>query len=231
MWVVLVRWAAGQTSTCSAALTAIMSCPRISGWHLYPQLLRRTTRKLSWHLVRAIIKGTIGPTCRSVHRSKGKGKLILLQRFFSSPGQGIWRAFRLSHLKCGPRAGQLGAGPIAEAICSSSPCSLTCTSANQHRGHGHSSVHAGSGELMHQGVKGPMCAGLALLGPVIEKFVDVADIYEPLEDGTRDKAFISKVLFLSWCFICPLGLAQANFGIGGGGKIMLLGMSRSLLRD
>ena len=76
-----------------------------------------------------------------------------------------------------------------------------------------------------------MCAGLALLGPVIEKFVDVADIYEPLEDGTRDKAFISKVLFLSLCCIFPLGLAQANFDIGGGGKIMLKGISQKLVEE
>ena len=36
-------------------------------------------------------------------------------------------------------------------------------------------------------------AGLQLLGKVDEKFVEVVDVFEPLEDGTRDKAFISKV--------------------------------------
>lgn len=34
--------------------------------------------------------------------------------------------------------------------------------------------------------------GLALLGPIDEKFVYVSDIYEPLTDGTKDKVFISK---------------------------------------
>ena len=35
-------------------------------------------------------------------------------------------------------------------------------------------------------------AGLALLGPIEEKFVDVTDLYVPKEDGTKDKAFISR---------------------------------------
>eukprot|EP00163_Fabomonas_tropica_P015705 TRINITY_DN28531_c0_g1_i1.p1 TRINITY_DN28531_c0_g1~~TRINITY_DN28531_c0_g1_i1.p1 ORF type:complete len:452 (+),score=158.55 TRINITY_DN28531_c0_g1_i1:33-1358(+) len=34
--------------------------------------------------------------------------------------------------------------------------------------------------------------GLALLGPIEEKFYDTQAIYEPLEDGTKDKVFISK---------------------------------------
>ena len=34
--------------------------------------------------------------------------------------------------------------------------------------------------------------GLALLGPIDEKFVDVVDVYDPLESGQRDKCFISK---------------------------------------
>ncbi len=37
-----------------------------------------------------------------------------------------------------------------------------------------------------------MHAGLALLGPIDEKFVDVVDVYEPLESGQRDMCFISK---------------------------------------
>mmetsp|Transcript_9564 Transcript_9564/g.16904 ORF Transcript_9564/g.16904 Transcript_9564/m.16904 type:complete len:445 (+) Transcript_9564:56-1390(+) len=37
-----------------------------------------------------------------------------------------------------------------------------------------------------------LAPGLALLGPVDEKFVEVRDLYEPIEDGTRDKTFISK---------------------------------------
>ena len=35
-------------------------------------------------------------------------------------------------------------------------------------------------------------AGLALLGSVDEKFVEVTDVYEPNESGQMDKAFISK---------------------------------------
>ena len=35
-------------------------------------------------------------------------------------------------------------------------------------------------------------AGLALLGPVEEKFVEVTDIMEPLSSGQQDGAFISK---------------------------------------
>ena len=35
-------------------------------------------------------------------------------------------------------------------------------------------------------------AGLALLGSVDEKFVEVTDVYEPNESGQRDRAFISK---------------------------------------
>ncbi len=34
--------------------------------------------------------------------------------------------------------------------------------------------------------------GLGLLGPILEKFVDVSDLYEPIEDGTNDNVFISK---------------------------------------
>lgn len=30
-----------------------------------------------------------------------------------------------------------------------------------------------------------LAPGLALLGPVDEKFVEVRDLYEPIEDGTR----------------------------------------------
>lgn len=37
-----------------------------------------------------------------------------------------------------------------------------------------------------------LAPGLALLGPIDEKFIEVQDIYEPLEDGKRDSAFISK---------------------------------------
>lgn len=37
-----------------------------------------------------------------------------------------------------------------------------------------------------------LAPGLALLGPVDEKFVSVSDVYEPLEDGKRDNAYISK---------------------------------------
>lgn len=35
-------------------------------------------------------------------------------------------------------------------------------------------------------------AGLALLGPILEKFVDVKDIFEPISDGTADSIFVSK---------------------------------------
>eukprot|EP00798_Chlamydomonas_sp_ICE-L_P022390 gene22390-29499_t len=37
-----------------------------------------------------------------------------------------------------------------------------------------------------------LAPGLALLGKIDEKFVEVRDIYEPLQDGTADKCFISK---------------------------------------
>ena len=37
-----------------------------------------------------------------------------------------------------------------------------------------------------------MPAGLALLGAVEEKFVEVTDILEPNDDGRASKAFISK---------------------------------------
>lgn len=35
-------------------------------------------------------------------------------------------------------------------------------------------------------------AGLKLLGPVLEKFMEVKDLYEPLNDGRSDNVFISK---------------------------------------
>ena len=35
-------------------------------------------------------------------------------------------------------------------------------------------------------------AGLALLGPIDEKFVEVTDLYAPLADGREDNAFISR---------------------------------------
>lgn len=35
-------------------------------------------------------------------------------------------------------------------------------------------------------------AGLAMLGPIDEKFVEVVDVFEPLESGQRDKSYISK---------------------------------------
>ena len=35
-------------------------------------------------------------------------------------------------------------------------------------------------------------AGLALLGPIEEKFVEVTDLYVPKEDGTKDMAYISR---------------------------------------
>jgi len=34
--------------------------------------------------------------------------------------------------------------------------------------------------------------GLALLGPILEKFVYILDSYEPLDDGKKDGVFISK---------------------------------------
>ena len=34
--------------------------------------------------------------------------------------------------------------------------------------------------------------GLKLLGPILERFIEVSDLYEPLEDGTKDNVFISK---------------------------------------
>ncbi|PRW44504.1 Rab GDP dissociation inhibitor [Chlorella sorokiniana] len=37
-----------------------------------------------------------------------------------------------------------------------------------------------------------LAPGLQLLGKIDEKFVEVVDVYEPVEDGSRDKAYISK---------------------------------------
>lgn len=37
-----------------------------------------------------------------------------------------------------------------------------------------------------------LAPGLALLGPIDEKFVSVVDVHEPLEDGSKDGCFISK---------------------------------------
>jgi len=37
-----------------------------------------------------------------------------------------------------------------------------------------------------------LAAGLSLLGHVDEKFVEVVDVHDPLEDGTADKAFVSR---------------------------------------
>ena len=34
--------------------------------------------------------------------------------------------------------------------------------------------------------------GLRLLGPIIERFDSVSDTFEPVEDGTMDRCFISK---------------------------------------
>merc|ERR1711916_299026 len=35
-------------------------------------------------------------------------------------------------------------------------------------------------------------AGLKILGDIEDKFVDVSDTFEPKEDGSKDKCFISK---------------------------------------
>ena len=51
-------------------------------------------------------------------------------------------------------------------------------------------------------------AGLQLLGKVDEKFVEVVDVYEPLEDGSADKCFISKVRVR--------GCGGGWVGVGGG---------------
>ncbi|KAG5459577.1 MAG: GDP dissociation inhibitor-domain-containing protein [Olpidium bornovanus] len=34
--------------------------------------------------------------------------------------------------------------------------------------------------------------GLTLLGPIVEKFVSISDLYEPLEDGTKDQVYITR---------------------------------------
>lgn len=31
-----------------------------------------------------------------------------------------------------------------------------------------------------------------MLGPIDEKFVEVVDVFEPLESGQRDKCYVSK---------------------------------------
>lgn len=35
-------------------------------------------------------------------------------------------------------------------------------------------------------------AGIALLGPVLEKFVEVSDLYDPIDDGTESNVFVTK---------------------------------------
>lgn len=37
-----------------------------------------------------------------------------------------------------------------------------------------------------------LLAGLALLGVIDEKFVEVSDLYEPTSDGKQDRCFISR---------------------------------------
>eukprot|EP00878_Enallax_costatus_P021888 GHUV01023198.1.p1 GENE.GHUV01023198.1~~GHUV01023198.1.p1 ORF type:complete len:213 (+),score=75.68 GHUV01023198.1:246-884(+) len=37
-----------------------------------------------------------------------------------------------------------------------------------------------------------LAPGLALLGPIDEKFVSVVDVHEPIEDGSKDGCYISK---------------------------------------
>jgi len=37
-----------------------------------------------------------------------------------------------------------------------------------------------------------LAPGLALLGPIDDKFIEVQDVYEPISDGRSDKCFISK---------------------------------------
>ena len=37
-----------------------------------------------------------------------------------------------------------------------------------------------------------LAPGLALLGPIDEKFIEVRDVYEPIANGVSDKCFISK---------------------------------------
>lgn len=34
--------------------------------------------------------------------------------------------------------------------------------------------------------------GLALLGPIKQKFIQISDVFEPLDDGTNNQLFISK---------------------------------------
>ena len=34
--------------------------------------------------------------------------------------------------------------------------------------------------------------GLALLGPIKQKFIQISDVFEPSEDGTKNQLFISK---------------------------------------
>jgi len=37
-----------------------------------------------------------------------------------------------------------------------------------------------------------LAAGLAILGPIDETFYSVSDVFEPIEDGTKDRVFITK---------------------------------------
>ena len=57
---------------------------------------------------------------------------------------------------------------------------------------GKGSLHRHAGPHAVVSIVELLPTGLALLGPIDEKFVSVSDVFEPLESGQRDKSFISK---------------------------------------
>lgn len=68
-----------------------------------------------------------------------------------------------------------------------------------------------SAEVETENPEAELEAGLALLGPIDEKIIDMYDMYEPVNDCTLDNCYISKV---SWgCF----GWIRVGNRSGGGG--------------
>jgi Rab GDP dissociation inhibitor len=48
-----------------------------------------------------------------------------------------------------------------------------------------------------------LAAGLALLGPIDDKFVEVRDVYEPVEDGKRCVETGWMCVYVRMCACCP----------------------------
>jgi Rab GDP dissociation inhibitor len=59
-----------------------------------------------------------------------------------------------------------------------------------------------SAEVETENPEAELEAGLALLGPIDEKIIDMYDMYEPVNDCTLDNCYISKVSHGAWMDIC-----------------------------